>query len=326
MRRVLTAFVILVVLAAGVAVLGPRPAQDPAIRFDASSIGPDMDAWLAQSEARVPNLMAGAEKRIVWADPAIKSKTDLALVYVHGFSATWREVHPLTEMLSQRIGANVFYMRLTGHGRDGAAMAESSMNAWVNDIAEAIAIGERLGNRVLLVATSSGATLATWAAAHPVLSRNIAGLVLISPNYAVHGASTGLLNMPWAEYVLPLIFGRTRSFEPHNAEHAKWWTTSYPSRAVFAMAAMLSAVQKIDYTKVRIPAVFIYSPEDKVVDHLQTRRVYSRWGGPKEIATVAKSDDPSHHVVAGDILSPSSTGFVFDTIMHFLRHNLQPGL
>ena len=93
------------------------------------------------------DIRPGLQKEIVWADPATKAKTPLAIVYIHGFSASKGEVRPLPDKVAAALGANLFYTRLTGHGQDGAAMANGSVNAWINDYAEAIAIGRAIGDR-----------------------------------------------------------------------------------------------------------------------------------------------------------------------------------
>ena len=67
------------------------------------------------------------------------------------------------------LGANLFYTRLTGHGQDGAAMAEGSVNAWINDYAEAMAIGRAIGDKVVVIGTSTGASLAIGRRAQPAL-------------------------------------------------------------------------------------------------------------------------------------------------------------
>ena len=57
-------------------------------------------------------------------------------------------MRPLPDKVAAALGANLFYTRLTGHGQDGAAMAEGSVNAWINDYAEAMAIGRAIGGKV----------------------------------------------------------------------------------------------------------------------------------------------------------------------------------
>jgi alpha-beta hydrolase superfamily lysophospholipase len=307
MRRRLVVIVALFVAALGALAMGPRPAVDETIRFDAASVGSDVDAWLAGREAAVPDLKSGAQKEIVWADPAAKSRTHLAIVYLHGFSATKWETRPVPERIAAGMGANLFLTRLSGHGADGEALAAATMNDWVNDVAEAIAIGERLGDKVVIIGTSTGGTLAAWAAEQPQLMRNVLGMVLISPNFELRAASVGLLNMPWGETILPRVFGDRRSFEPVNELHGKWWTTSYPSRAVFPMAALQKTVNTQDESKIAVPVLVFYSRRDTVVDPGVTVRKFAQWAGPHELVEINNSEDPSNHVIAGDILSPGTT-------------------
>ena len=148
--------------------LGPRVKVDTTVRFDPAAIGADPEAYLA-GRGRGEEHPAGQQKEIVWANPATKAKTPMAIVYVHGFSASKWEVRPLPDKVAAALGANLFYTRLTGHGQDGAAMAEGSVNAWINDYAEAIAIGRAIGDKVVVIGTSTGASLATWAASQPGL-------------------------------------------------------------------------------------------------------------------------------------------------------------
>lgn len=319
MKRVLTGFVILIALLGVAMLVGPRPDRNETLIFDPAAIGSDIDAYLAASEARFSDIRPGAQKEIIWADPGAKTKTPVAIVYIHGFSATKGETRPVSDKVATALGANLFYTRLAGHGRTGDAMAEASMNDWLNDVAQALAIGSRIGDKVVVITASTGGTLATWAAANPALSRNLAALVLISPNYAVQGASTGLLNMPWSETVLPMLLGATRSFEPVNPEHGKWWTTSYPSRAVFPMGALLKTVSLIDFRAIKVPALFMLSMQDQVVVADESKRVFERWGGAKQLIEVKDAQDPSKHVIAGDILSPGNTQMAVDAILEFLK-------
>lgn len=82
-----------------------------------------LDGWLADREAQVPDLRPDAEKTILWAG-APGQKTPLSVVYVHGFSAAAPELRPVPDRFAEALGANLFFTRLAGHGRDGAAMAE----------------------------------------------------------------------------------------------------------------------------------------------------------------------------------------------------------
>lgn len=287
--------------------LGPRPKVETTVTFDPASIGADVEAYLAAAEARVPGIRPGLQKEIVWADPAAKARTPLAVIYVHGFSASKGEIRPLPDEVAAALGANLFYTRLTGHGQDGAAMATASVQAWLNDFAEALAVGRAVGDRVVVIATSTGASIATWAAVRSEPSSDVAAMVLISPNYGLLAAGSGLLAMPWGAQVARLVIGSERSFEPLNARHAALWTTRYPTGALIPLAAMTRLAYAAPVETSRIPALFVFSGKDRVVSADLTRKVASRWGAPHQLFEVEDAGDPSGHVLAGDALSPATT-------------------
>lgn len=133
-RKLLTALLVIAIAAGVLYLIGPRIAADTTITFNPDSIGPDPGAYLAKREADVPGIREGLAKEIIWADPAAKAKTPLAIIYIHGFSASKGEVRPLPDKVAAALGANLFYTRLTGHGQDGAAMATASVNAWVSTL------------------------------------------------------------------------------------------------------------------------------------------------------------------------------------------------
>lgn len=301
---------LLLVILAGALIwaVGPREPVDTEISFDPASLGEDLDAYLEAREARFGDITPGVEKRINWYDEAGR-KTPIALVYLHGYSATSEEIRPVPDRVAEALHANIFYTRLTGHGRPGEALAQAKAGDWIEDLAEAMAIGRRIGDRVVIISTSTGGTLATVAAADPRLNAALAGVVLISPNYKVKAAAAALLSLPFARSWVPLVAGAQRSWEPSNELHARFWTTSYPTVALIPMQALVDHVATIDVSRITTPALFIYSPEDQVVDESVTARVASEWGGPVRVEErhMGPQDDPNSHVIAGEALSPGQT-------------------
>lgn len=318
-RRIMLALVIVVLAATLLFALGPRVPVDTAVSFDATAIGADPAAYLAASEAKVPGIRPGLEKEIVWADPALRTRTKLAVVYVHGFSASKGEVRPLPDKVAAALGANLFYTRLSGHGQDGAAMARASVNDWVNDLAEALAIGRLIGERVIIIATSTGGGLVTWAALQPGLLDGVDAMVLISPNYGVQAAGSFLLTMPWAAQLVPLVAGPERSWTPVNELAAKYWTTRYPTVATLPMAALTRLAATAEVEKASVPALFVISDRDQVVRPDITRLIEARWGAPHALVTVDRSGDPFNHVIAGDAMSPQTTDGLVERILGWLR-------
>ncbi|MEM9734871.1 MAG: alpha/beta fold hydrolase [Pseudomonadota bacterium] len=322
--RKLGKYLLFVLAALGLfALAGPTEEADTQITFKTDAIGDDLDGYLAAQEATFTDIIPGAEKRIIWADPSSKRKTEFAIVYVHGFSATSEEIRPVPDDVARNLGANLHFTRLAGHGRGADPMAQASVNKWMNNLAEALAIGRRLGDKVVVISTSTGGTLMTLAATKPALMRNVVGSVMISPNFAVQAAGADILLYPWARQLVPRVFGEYREWEPKNDEQRKWWSTRYPNVALLPMQAAVNAAGNVAYEELDLPTLFIFHPEDGVVKSAVTEQVAARWGqnsGAKaSVQRVEQSDDTSKHVVAGAILDPDNTEPVTTYILNWIK-------
>lgn len=283
----------------------------------------DPDAVLAAREAAFDDITPGAEARIVWADaPGVRS--DWVVVYLHGFSATNAEIRPVPERVAEALGANLILTRLTGHGRDGAAMATARAGDWVDDAALAMAIARNIGDRVVIIGTSTGATLASYVSLEPDIAEGLELLVAISPNYRTVNPAGRLLEWPFVRHWAPLVAGETRSFVPLNDQHGRFWTTRYPTAAAVSMGTLLRETRARDYGAVDLPMLVLYSPLDRVVSAEATLDFANRWGGGVALVPLTLPDagaDPFNHVIAGDILSPAMTGTVTDFIVDWVAAN-----
>lgn len=307
-RALATALAVLLLSGLGLHWIGPTEPVDLTPLSEAPDLDPDLDAMLAAREAAVPALRPAAAKRIVWAgDPG--QRTDLALVYLHGFSASAEELRPVPDQLAERLGANLYFARLAGHGRDGLAMAEPGVADWAADVAEAMAIGSRLGERVVLLGTSFGGNLSVLAASEPALAQDLAGIALVSPAFRVAQPVGVLLEMPGLRQWGPLLVGRERGFEPVNEAHAAHWTTQYPTVALAPFAAAIRATRARGLDAIDVPLLLFVSSQDQIVDVRTARRIAGSWRGPRQIVpvTLGPDADPAGHLLAGDVLSPGQT-------------------
>lgn len=319
LRRILLALLVIALALGGLWLFGPREPVDTTISFDPSSIGADPVGYLKREEADIPNLRPNAQKEIVWAYPTSHAKTPLAIVYIHGFSAAKGEMRPLPDDIASALHANLFFTRLTGHGRDPAGLAMASVNDWLNDFAEAMAIADRIGERTIIVANSTGASLATLAATLPRLTKNVAGLVLISPNYRLQDWRAQFLTLPFARELLPVLASETVESMPVGQEIERNWTKNFPTVSYLPMAALAKAAREANVSAVDIPAFFILSPQDKTVDPAAIRTIASRWGAPNQTLEVTNDGDPAHHVLAGAIMSPATTDALSARIVDWIR-------
>ena len=280
----------------------------------------DIEAWLAETEEHVAGqyaLIPGTEKRVTWHGEA-GARTTYAVVNLHGFSATRQETAPLATRVATAIGANLFETRLSGHGHTRQPMHGVRAEDWLADTAEALAIGARLGDRVVVIGTSTGGTLALAMSDHPAADA-VSDIVLLSPNVRPSDANAAWLTRPAGPLIARLVAGDTRSWNAHHAQQARYWTTSYPIEAAIEMMRL------VDLLNARLPMrlgqnlLVLLSSRDTVVSPVATKQAYERIDAPrKALIEIEDAGDPSNHVLAGDILSPDSTDEVAAMIVDFV--------
>ena len=168
----------------------------------------DADSWVAQRiEA---DLDAGVWPVATWRlNRQVEGRADVVFVYVHGFGACRAEGEYTLDRLAERWRANVLYVRLPGHGLDRAAHAAARPRDYAHTLSEALAVAPLLGEKVVLVGSSTGGTVATWAAA--ALPEQVDALVLTSPLFAfADPLAQSLLPRRAALRVLTAVQGTTR--------------------------------------------------------------------------------------------------------------------
>lgn len=301
---------------AGLALAGPR--VDRSTAFQLPRPDGDLDNWLQTAESRFDDITPGAEKTIVWHDPQTRAATDYAFIYLHGFSATRQETAPVTDTIASHFKSNVFYTRLQGHGRGQEAMAEGSVSGWVADVAEAMAVASQLGQKIVLVGCSTGATLAWWASQQPEFREKISALVLFSPNFSLYDKNSRVLLWPWGEQIGKLVIGPYRSFEPENEQVAKFWTPRYPVGALLPMTAIVDVAASLPPEAQTVPTFMVYSNLDTTVDASVSNDYYERLGVAKDRLVIDNPDADSHHVILGDIMAPENNQAAVDAAIAFI--------
>lgn len=269
---------------------------------------PDLlDNYLIASESRIGGIRKGCEKKIVWHGRRRRQR-DLAIVYLHGFSASRMETWPLCDHLAESLGANLFYTRLAGHGRDGTAMAAATVRDWQADAMEALTVGRLLGRKIILVGTSTGGTLATWLAAQPSAAGLLDSLILISPNFMPKNPLAAAFLWPPALRLLERFFGGWRSFSVQNSGQARFWTVRYPIKAIGTMMKLVHLSWKLDLRSVAVPLLMLVNPWDRVINVSLALLRYRAFGSLQKKRVLFRGNrDLGRHVLAGEILSPEST-------------------
>ncbi len=282
-----------------------------------------LDRYLADAEsssAERYGIVEGAEKHLRWyGTPGERS--EFAVVYLHGFSATRQEIHPVPERVADELGANLFSTRWRGHGRQREQMSGMTAEDWLQDGVEALSIGAAIGEKVIIIGTSTGATMAVALARHPLFSR-IEGLVLTSPNWGLPFANggtqlaTGLYGRPLIRYFM----GEEHEWEPANDLQARYWTTRYPSDAVIEMFRLVKLADELT-EEARVPnAMLVYSPKDDTVSVPHLLDGFERMpAARKATVSIEEPRSLSSHVLAGDILGPEETEPMVRRIVDFFN-------
>lgn len=315
LKRLLLTLIAGAALIAGLLFLGPRE------RIERSApvlvVGQGVADLLAAREAAFDDITPGTEARVIWAGEP-EARTPLSILYLHGFSATSEEIRPVPDNVAAALGANLIFARLAGHGRDGDALAAARARQWVDDAALFLDLARAVGDRVLIIGTSTGGTLAAYAMTEPDMAENVVGVVMVSPNFRVVNPAAALTELAFARAFVPFLAGAERAFEPLNDGQARYWTTRYGTGAVVSLGTLMRETRNRDYAQVSVPVLALFSDRDQVVSAEATREFLAGWGGPVTLAPQDLPDsgaDPYHHVIAGDILSPAMTAPVSQAIL-----------
>jgi esterase/lipase len=228
----------------------------------------------------------------------------------------------VADEVAKALGANLFYTRLSGHGLPGEAMGRVSAQDWLADTLEAVRIGEALGDKVLVISCSTGATLSTWLGTGSEASR-VSAHVFISPNFGLKNKLSELVNGHWGHQIARAVSGDTISYKPSDPRDAQAWTTSYPTQAIFPMLALVKKVRDSDLSAFKTPVLVLFSAADQTVDPEHIKQAFVRLGSPdKTIEAVIYSQSKGQHVLAGEIRDPQAVApmskFVSDWV-HQLR-------
>jgi pimeloyl-ACP methyl ester carboxylesterase len=308
-RRKHVIVLILVLLLGGFA-LGPRPdypEYTPEIVPGTLAIH-EVEAVIQNAEAAQKDLKPGNQAFIRWAgEPAVA--TEYCLLFVHGFSASPVAGTPVATEFADRYGMNYYAPRLKGHGlASEESFADLSPAEMINSVKEALAISRVLGRKTIVIASSTGCTLAAYLAAYN--PEYVESMLLFSPNIDLADKTSALLLMPWGLQLARMVVGRYREVESLIGTPSEpFWTTKYRVEGLLALKYLIrETMQEEVFTKIRQPLYLGYYFQDeencdKTVSIPAMKDFFEQISTPEEQKRIEAIGEGAH-VMLSDIQCP----------------------
>ncbi|TKC12075.1 alpha/beta hydrolase [Pedobacter polaris] len=303
----------LVIVLAIVYFIGPKPAK-PSYSKGLPVVPelPVLPSYVISQEAKY-KIKPGNDAEIVWADSGKIVQTEYAIVYLHGFSASKEEGNPAYHYLAKALHANMYLARLADHGIDTIAPMQyfTAERLW-ETAKEAYVIGKKLGEKVIIVGTSTGGTLALQlAATYPEIN----SLVLMSPNIAINDKNAWLLNDPWGLQIARKVVGSDeRKVDGRTIAYKKFWYTNYRLESLVELEELLESTMTPElFAKVKQPVLMLYyykseTEQDPVVKVDAMLKMFNELGTPSSLKQKIALPNTGNHVIGSAITSKDILG------------------
>lgn len=249
------------------------------------------------------------ESRIFWANDSLKNKTPYCLLYLHGFSASWYEGEPVHTDFARRYGMNLYIPLLASHGIDTTeALIDMTPDRLYESAKEALVAAQSLGEKVILMGTSTGGTLMLKLAAEfPEL---VDGLILLSPNVALFDPAAFILSKHWGLQIARLIMkGNYRNLKTKFPEECQYWNCKQRIEAlVYLQQLVESTMKKETFVKVNKPVLMAYYYKDKTYQDSTVRvdamlKMFDQLGTPENLKQKVAFPEAGTHPIGCKLLS-----------------------
>ncbi len=311
MKKFLITTFSLIIIFAIVYLAGPKfPSPElnknlPDIHLQTSEV----DSFVKSKNASL-KIKPDNESRIIWANDSLKNKTPYCLLYLHGFSASWFEGNPVHIDFARRYGMNLYIPLLASHGLETTdALVDMTPDRLYESAKEALVVAQSLGEKVIIMSTSTGGTLSLKLAADfPEMTD---ALIMLSPNIAINNSAAFLLSKPWGLQIVRSIFkGKYRVTNPDFAsEDCKYWNCKYRLEAtVFLQQLVEASMKKEVFAQVTKPVFVGYYYKDEQNQDPTVRvdamlKMYDQLGTPENQKQKVAFPEAGTHVIGCQLFS-----------------------
>lgn len=310
--------------------LGPTPGKP---KWDLTmpvvpSASVELEQFVSGKEAQ-HKIKPDNEARIIWAD-STKKKTEYSIVYLHGFYASQEEGDPVHENFAKNFGCNLYLARLADHGIDTVdQLINFTVDRGWAAAKEALAIGKAIGEKVIVMSTSSGGTYAlVLASEYP---DDVFALVNLSPNIRINHPVAFVGNDPWGLQVGRLVVGGKYYVTPPDSIKGKYWYQKFRMEAVSQLQELIE--QKMNnetFSKISCPSLTLYyykdeDNQDKTVKVSAMLEMNEALATPDSLKVAIPIPNAGEHVI-GSYLTSKDLATVEKSINDFAiqKLNMKP--
>ncbi len=326
MNKISKGIVAVVLLIGAVYLLGPRvetPVLDPTMPEVPQELN-TLANYIENSEAAIANIKPGNQSVLLFHD-SIPQKTEYAVLYYHGFTASPIEGDPVHIDIAKALGANLYVPRLYGHGLDEKEpMLNFHNDPYWESAKEALAIAKNLGEKVIILATSHGSTLALSLGQDP----QVAAVAVYSPNIRLADPAAVVLSKPWGIQLARLVKGGNyHEMDRLTEEKKKYWTyiTRLESGAHLQKFLELKMQPEtfVAFTKPLFMGYYFKDEQNKddVVSIPALLEMYEQLGTPDSLKQKMTFPEAGEHVMTS-FLSTKNYDQVTTATLNFLKRVL----
>jgi esterase/lipase len=308
MSRKALFIVISILLVMAIYLLGPSPSKPkwssvmPVVPQEPASL----EQYIITNENK-HKIKPDNEARIVWFD-STKKKTEYSVVYLHGFSASQEEGDPVHVNFAKKFGCNLYLARLADHGIDTTEqLLNFATDRFWQSSKEALAIGKALGDKVIIMSTSTGGTMALMLAGE--YPDDVYALINLSPNMAINDPNAWLLNNHWGLQIARTVVGSDYVDVHFDSARQKYWNGKYRLEAAVQLQEMLEdKMNETTFKKVLCPSLTLYyykseAEQDPTVKVSAMLEMNEMLGTPSSFKQTIAIPNAGGHVIGSYLVS-----------------------
>ncbi|MBO4960617.1 MAG: hypothetical protein J6C80_00065 [Flavobacteriales bacterium] len=326
MRKTLRFIIITGALLCFIYMIGPR--CEKAVLSTSFPVVPSSLSQLSDSISNAESyykdsIKSGCSSQIRWSNDSLTT-TEYSLLYLHGYTATINEGMPVVEHYASRYGMNVYLPRLDDHAylTDEPLLNMTAEGLW-ESAKNALSVAGKLGEKVIIMSTSTGGTLAlTLAATYP---EKVHAIINFSPNILPATTGVRLLTGHWGLEIARMVQGGKRMKVTEENKYPLHWSEGPRLESAVELQRLVDATMHSNtYEKIVCPSLtlaYYKDPDnqDRTVRVDKIKEMHSLLSSP--IKSYVELPSVGVHPMACGVISHDIEA-VEDAIYNFTENTL----